>query len=123
MTMRVARPPRTTASARSFCGLERDESSMREPAHTHWQYWRVKRTLSPKESADRASDIPPAIADRINNRPLVPANPADERPGPDGIRWGLVERIRAEIAAGTYPNDEIWQLAQERMLEQSETAD
>lgn len=40
-----------------------------------------------------------------------------EEPGPDGIRWGLVNRIRAEIAAGTYDEDTKWSEAEERLLE------
>lgn len=39
-----------------------------------------------------------------------------ELPGPDGIRWGLVNRIRAEIAAGTYDTEDRLALAEERML-------
>jgi hypothetical protein len=30
----------------------------------------------------------------------------DETPGPDGIRWGLVNRIRSEIALGIYEDEE-----------------
>lgn len=42
---------------------------------------------------------------------------ASEEPGPDGIRWGLVNRIRAEIAAGTYDDGEKWAMAEHRLLE------
>lgn len=43
--------------------------------------------------------------------------PADEEPGPDGIRWGLVNRIRAEIAAGTYDDGEKWAMAEHRLID------
>ncbi len=49
-------------------------------------------------------------------RAAYPA-PAGEEPGPDGIRWGLVNRIRAEIAAGTYDDGEKWAMAEHRLLE------
>jgi hypothetical protein len=39
-----------------------------------------------------------------------------EQPGPDGIRWGLVARVRAEIAAGTYDTEEKWAAAEEALL-------
>ena len=49
-----------------------------------------------------------------------PASPSIEQlraeaPGPDGIRHGLVARIRTEIAAGTYDTDEKWLLAEDRL--------
>jgi hypothetical protein len=56
------------------------------------------------ESTDRA------------DRDAFPA-PAGEEPGPDGIRWGLVNRIRAEIAAGTYDDGEKWAMAEHRLIE------
>lgn len=40
----------------------------------------------------------------------------DEQPGPDGIRHGLVARIRREIAAGTYLTEERWLAAEELLL-------
>jgi hypothetical protein len=39
-----------------------------------------------------------------------------ELPGPDGIRHGLVARVRAEIAAGTYDSEEKWLAAEEALL-------
>ena len=42
---------------------------------------------------------------------------ASEEPGSDGIRWGLVNRIRAEIAAGTYDDGEKWAMAEHCLLE------
>lgn len=62
-------------------------------------------------------------ADRFAEQrlPILPS-PPDEQPGPDGIRWGLVNRVRAEIAAGLYDDDEKWAMAQELMF-QRVTAD
>jgi hypothetical protein len=52
---------------------------------------------------------------------LVP--PAEtEQPGPDGIRWGLVARVRAEIAAGVYDTAEKWVAAEDRLLRRVEEA-
>jgi hypothetical protein len=39
-----------------------------------------------------------------------------ELPGPDGIRWALVRRVQAEIAAGTYDTPQMLAKAEERML-------
>lgn len=47
----------------------------------------------------------------------TPTSDPLEVPGPDGIRWGLVNRIRAEIAAGTYDDGEKWAMAEHRLLE------
>lgn len=79
---------------------------MRDPAPRRWQSWRLARVAGPVE-------VPPAVRDRL-------AAPPAERPGPDGIRWGLVERVRAEIAAGTYDTEEKWALAEERLLRRAE---
>ncbi len=43
-----------------------------------------------------------------------------EKPGPDGIRHGLVARVRAEIAAGTYDTEEKWLAAEEALLRRIE---
>jgi len=70
-----------------------------------WIQWRVK--LVSKPNADNGSGFV--------RRPLVL-----EEPGPDGIRHGLVARIRAEIAAGTYDTEERWLAAEERLLDRIE---
>lgn len=57
-----------------------------------------------------------APADRLA-RPFPLPSPIDEEPGPDGIRWGLVNRVRAEIAAGVYDDDETWAMARELMFQ------
>jgi hypothetical protein len=40
-----------------------------------------------------------------------------EKPGPDGIRTGLVARIRQLIAEGAYDTPERWKRAEERLLD------
>jgi hypothetical protein len=70
-----------------------------------WMQWRVKLVSKPK--ADNGGGFV--------RRPLV-----QEEPGPDGIRHGLVARIRAEIAAGTYDTEERWRAAEERLLDRME---
>ena len=75
---------------------------MRDSASQNWRSWRI--TANPKGSV-----LPRApLADRLR--------PPPELPGADGIRWGLVHRVRAEIAAGAYDTDEKLALAEERLL-------
>lgn len=72
-----------------------------------WLQWRVKLVLKPN-----AENGPGFV-----RRPLA----ADaEQPGPDGIRHGLVARVRAEIAAGTYDTEDRWRAAEERLLDRIE---
>lgn len=80
---------------------------MRDVAPCDWRRWRV--TFTPQPGAAPTGP-------RFARRPLVsaPAGCAEE-PGPDGIRHELVERVRREIAAGTYDTEERW-LAAEEML-------
>jgi hypothetical protein len=40
-----------------------------------------------------------------------------ETPGPDGIRHGLVARVRAAIAAGYYDHPALWLAAEEALLD------
>ncbi|HXD87234.1 MAG TPA: hypothetical protein VN641_12135 [Urbifossiella sp.] len=62
----------------------------------------------------RITLVEPAAARELPfvRRPIAP----DEQPGPDGIRHGLVARIRREIAAGTYLTEERWHAAEELLL-------
>lgn len=79
----------------------REMLTMRDPSPRHWNRWRA------------VFPTPDAVANRM-------AGLADlarlEMPGPDGIRHGLVARVRAEIAAGTYDTEEKWLAAEEALL-------
>jgi negative regulator of flagellin synthesis FlgM len=46
--------------------------------------------------------------------------PADDRSADPAIRAELVERVRREIAAGTYDTPEKWALALDRLLDELE---
>ena len=60
--------------------------------------------------------LPDPIAERMLGLRSVTAGVEPEEPGPDGIRHGLVARIRAEIAAGVYDTEEKWLAAEEALL-------
>ena len=70
---------------------------MRNPADRRWQTWQ----LAPRDAAPAGPRF---------------ARNAGEPAGPDGIRWGLVARVRAEIEAGTYDAPERWAAAEERLF-------
>lgn len=72
---------------------------MRQKAPKNWRSWCV--TTGGTEST--AQDLP------------LPRGNL-ELPAADGIRWGLVRRIQAEIAAGTYDTEERLAAAEERFL-------
>jgi anti-sigma28 factor (negative regulator of flagellin synthesis) len=57
----------------------------------------------------------PVLRDRFQQPGTL--SPSDS---PAPIRWDLVERIRAEIAEGTYETPEKWQAAVDRLLDQLE---
>ncbi|QEL13264.1 hypothetical protein [Limnoglobus roseus] len=71
--------------------------------------WNWRR---PQPTELGATDLTNRFAEQL---PLT--SPPDEQPGPDGIRWGLVNRVRAEIAAGIYDDDEKWAMAQELLFQ------
>lgn len=68
----------------------------------------------------------PRFSHRCTNRIATAgraARPSDplahlktEAPGPDGIRHGLVARVRELIAAGDYDTPERWDAAEETLL-------
>jgi hypothetical protein len=65
----------------------------------------------------RPADEPP-LADEAPAPPVQPPTPPRTRKrGPRKIRTELVERVRAEIAAGTYDTPDRFQAALERLLE------
>jgi anti-sigma28 factor (negative regulator of flagellin synthesis) len=63
-----------------------------------------------RPAAEPVDAVPPAVRDR------------SAAAGPDGVRWDLVERVRAEIAAGTYDVEARWAAAEERLLRAAERA-
>ncbi|CAN5203787.1 hypothetical protein BH11PLA2_BH11PLA2_18840 [soil metagenome] len=82
---------------------------MRNCASKNWRNLRV--------TASRAKDSLP------DQTPLrARGNLVAELPGPDGIRWGLVNRIKAEIAAGTYDTPDKLALAEAKILAQWDAA-
>ena len=78
---------------------------MRNATPGRWQQWRVK--LVPHPAAK--------VANAFVRRPLAP-----EQPGPDGIRHGLVARIRREIESGAYDTEERWLAAEDLLLSRVE---
>jgi hypothetical protein len=72
---------------------------MHDPSPRQWRFRRA---------------VPPGLSNRLAGT-LDP-----EQPGPDGIRWGLVARVRAEIAAGVYDTDEKWAAAEDRLFRRVE---
>ncbi len=87
---------------------------MRDTSYRHWHRWRITH----------AAPATALVADRFG-RSLVPAgtpphSTCTEKPGADGIRHELVERIRREIAAGTYDTEEKWLAAEAELLRRIE---
>jgi hypothetical protein len=79
---------------------------MRDNSPRRWTRWRVSPV---------AQFPPDPTANRIVGlRKRMKAT--TELPGPDGIRHGLVARVRAEIAAGTYDTEEKWLAAEEALF-------
>ena len=70
---------------------------------SRWMQWRVKLVTTPMDSGNE-----------FVRRPLTAGR---EEPGPDGIRHGLVARIRREIEAGTYDTEERWLAAEARLFQ------
>ena len=83
---------------------------MRDTSRHHWHRWRA--TLAGAAT----------VANRFDHvlTPAPAALACLEQPGPDGIRHGLVARVRAEIAAGTYDTEEKWLAAEEALLRRIE---
>jgi hypothetical protein len=63
-----------------------------------------------------ALPAPDPIANRMMGLRLAASTAEPEEPGPDGIRHGLVARVKAEIAAGVYDTEEKWLAAEEALL-------
>jgi hypothetical protein len=75
---------------------------MRDTTPARWMQWRVKLV-------DQAIPAEPAFVRQ-------PHGAGAEEPGPNGIRHGLVARIRREISAGTYDTEDRWLAAEEVLL-------
>jgi hypothetical protein len=82
---------------------------MRTPRANNWRSWRLTRPAAAASAPLRA------VA-----RAAPAAVPLDEVPGPDGIRWALVARVRLAIAAGTYDTPEAFALAEEKLFRRLE---
>jgi len=80
---------------------------MRDTTPGRWMQWRVKLV-------EKAIPAEPAFVRRPHARGSA------EVPGPDGIRHGLVARVRRAIAAGTYDTEERWLAAEEMLLSRIE---
>jgi hypothetical protein len=77
---------------------------MIDPAACQLQH--RQRVLAALAALDAPAAPPP---------PLSAQHP--ETPGPDGIRHGLVARVRAAIAAGYYDHPTLWLAAEEALLD------
>lgn len=89
---------------------------MRDSTPRDWHRWRVTVRLNPPAAGSTAFDrmsrvAPPPVAD-----PEPVAADLHAEPGPDGIRHELVERIRRQIADGTYDTEERWLRAEEALI-------
>ena len=84
---------------------------MRQPPPRRWQAWRVTLTARPTPAI-----VPEPIARRSA---VIPAALYAERPGPDGVRHGLVARVRQLIAAGEYDTPERWAAAEDRLFDRA----
>lgn len=82
---------------------------------TRWRRWRISHAAP----ADFAAPVFERM--RMPSPAAAPETPdRGEQPGVDGIRRELVERIRREIAAGTYDTDEKWLAAEAELLRRIE---
>jgi anti-sigma28 factor (negative regulator of flagellin synthesis) len=70
---------------------------------------------SERGSQTRTSPAEPLTADRVELSDAARAHLAGERSEP--IRQGMVNRVRAEIGAGTYLSDEKLDVAVDRLLD------
>lgn len=66
---------------------------------------------------------PDAAAEGTPLQSPAPKKPRKPRKDARPIRHDLVERVRKEIAAGTYDTEEKWEAALERLLERLNCSD
>ena len=88
---------------------EHGPNSLEGPIRGTTAWW---RGLEPPE--ERLSPEPTTARDPTNRND----DPMEDDIRPEGIRKKLVERVRREIAAGTYDTPEKWEAALDRLLEQ-----
>jgi anti-sigma28 factor (negative regulator of flagellin synthesis) len=69
------------------------------------------------QPADRL-EISPQAAEAARIAELVETRAAEHVKGPDGVRTGLVARLRSEIAAGTYESADKLDAALDRLLDE-----
>lgn len=72
---------------------------------------------APGQPADRV-EISAEAAEAARLAELVELRAAEHAKGPDGVRAGLVERLRGEIAAGTYESADKLDAALDRLLDE-----
>ena len=58
-----------------------------------------------------------ALLTRLQARSAPPAGDGQSARQPEEIRMDLVQRVKAEIAAGTYDTPERWEAALDRLAE------
>lgn len=85
---------------------------MRDSSLCEWGRWRI--ALVDPIPAAVGPGRRPAPHGASHGEPARPDRA--EPPGPDGIRHELVERVRREIAAGTYDTEEKWLAAVDVLL-------
>lgn len=87
---------------------------MRESTPRGWHRWRVTVCPTSPTAFDRMARLAlPPVADP---EPVSADVRADEVAGPDGIRHELVDRIRQQIADGTYDTEERWLQAEDALI-------
>lgn len=81
-----------------------------------------RRTAAPSEAtAGQAADrveISAEASEAARIAELVETRAAEHVKGPDGVRTGLVARLRNEIAAGTYESADKIDAALDRLLDE-----
>ncbi len=83
----------------------------------------VQRVQTPQQGAgEKVLEAPKndsQVQDKLEISQDISTRPADAA-SPDGIRHELVNRVRAEIMAGTYDTDEKMDIALGRLLDELE---
>jgi len=86
------------------------------PLH-RWMNWRTPQMNFPVRVRATMNLQPESDPEP---QPTLPGDRPDlraEAPGPDGIRWGLVEHVRRLIQMGRYDTPERWAAAEAKVRE------